>query len=431
MTTQVAPVTGTQVAPVVGEDRAHDLMRLGWAIAELRGRVYFRQTDPGCIAGNGVVRFQHSLPLYTERSSRELFIETQQVVQELAQRTRLDLDGSKMKDSGGVTPPAPCTAAARVTELASQVPEKRSAASWGASWNAFTLALYQWDAAIQDRLAGASFGESSAYQLGRGLAECSWALDPECPANDVMGWEHVLGSARCVALTRLLDRLVPVVSADAASAIKGSLAAWQRVARDPAWRGDPVPEATGLLRLKDAAPVASLLRHKDTAPEAPVFLRRQVDIWRDMLVGGTDPRVFARPPALVQNVANIIPIIRGLWVQLLSGLVSIVALGAGLWYISKYGNSKALGAVVSALGIFGITASSLLVNAKKKATGLVDRVQKAIAADEIAQAATIIPAKPKGAGVKSPGRLSTPGSFAEPITLPKLHETPLHPDPAT
>jgi hypothetical protein len=177
--------------------------------------------------------------------------------------------------------------------------------------------------------------------------------------------------------------------------------------------------------------VPRLLGQKDTAPAPPVFLRRQVDIWRDMLVSGTDPHVFARQPEMVRRVANIIPIIRGLWVQLLSGLVSVVALGVGFWFISKYGNSRALGAVVSALGVFGITASTLLASAKKKATGLVDRVQQAIAADEMVQAATIIPAKPKGADVKSPGRLSTPGSFAEPITLPKLHETPLHPDPAT
>jgi hypothetical protein len=72
--------------------------------------------------------------------------------------------------------------------------------------DSFTEALYQWDAAIQDHLASASFGESSAYQLGRGLAECSWALDPNWPPNEVMGWEHVLGSERCVALTRLLER---------------------------------------------------------------------------------------------------------------------------------------------------------------------------------------------------------------------------------
>jgi hypothetical protein len=208
-----------------------------------------------------------------------------------------------------------------------------------------------------------------------------------------------------VALTRLLERLVPVVPVETASAIKGSLAAWQRVSRDSCWRSD-------------------------TIPSAAVFLRRQVDAWRDMIVVGTDPRVFARPPAALQNVTNIIPIIKGLWVQLVSGLISFGILGAGVWAITEYGNSKPWGALVSALGIFGITTSSLLASAKKKATGLVDRVQAAIAADERAKAATIIPDRPKGATVKGPGTLSTPGSFAEPITLPKLTETPLLPDMA-
>ena len=75
--------------------------------------------------------------------------------------------------------------------------------------------------------------------------------------------------------------------------------------------------------------------------------------------------------------------------------------------------------------------SAATASAKKKATGLVDRVQAAIAADERAKAATIIPDRPKGAKVKGPGSLSTLGSFAEPITLPKLTETPLLPDMAT
>jgi hypothetical protein len=150
-----------------------------------------------------------------------------------------------------------------------------------------------------------------------------------------------------------------------------------------------------------------------------------------MIVVGTDPLVFARPPAALQNVANIIPIIRGLWVQLVGGLLSIGILGAGIWAITEYGHSKLVGALVSALGIFGITVSSLLASAKKNATGLVDRVQKAIAADELAKAATIIPDRPKGATVKGPGKLSTPGSFAEPITLPKLAETPPLPETTT
>jgi hypothetical protein len=391
------------VSPVVETNRAQDLMRLGWAIAEIRGRVYFRPSDPGCIAGQAAVHASHPLPLFFERSSADKQIEAEQVVQELAKRTGLELDGSQMKDSRGDTPATSPTAAARIAELAGRVPEDRSEPSWHATWNAFTMALYQWDSAIQDKLASASFGESSAYQLGRGLAECSWALDPNCPPNDVMGWEHVLGRARCVALTRLLERLIPAVPAETASAIKGSLAAWERVARDSEWR----------------------------KPPAPIFLRQQIDVWRDMIVVGTEPQTFERSPGAVQNIANIFPIIKGLWAQMVIGLVSVGILGVGIWAITEYGNSKPWGLLVSALGVFGITASSLLANAEKKVTGLVDRVQVAVAADERAKAATIIPDRPKDAKVACPGRLSTPGSFAEPISLPELAETSLLPGTAT
>src|SRR6266540_2475040 len=197
---------------------------------------------------------------------------------------------------------------------------------------------------------------------------------------------------------RRVERL-PARPRATASAIKGSLAAWQRVARDPAWRSG-------------------------TNPEAPVFLRHQVNAWRDMLIVGADPQTFERAPRPLQEVANIIPIIKGLWVQIVAALLSAGILAAGAWAITRYGNSQPWGALISALGIVGVTGSGLLASAKKKATGLVERVQAAIAADERAKAATIIPDRPQKATVKSPGRLSTPGSFAEPITLSKLGETP-------
>jgi hypothetical protein len=146
-----------QVGSLVERERAQVLMRLGWAIAELRGRVYFRPADPGCIVGKTVPRIQHSLPLYFERSPKEHLIETKQVVQEMARQAGLELDGSEMKDSCGAIAAAQCTAAARVCELASKVSDGQSE-SWRASWNAFTLALYQWDAAIQDRVQRLSAG---------------------------------------------------------------------------------------------------------------------------------------------------------------------------------------------------------------------------------------------------------------------------------
>ena len=140
-------------------------------------------------------------------------------------------------------------------------------------------------------------------------------LDPNWPPNEVMGWEHVLGSERCVALTCLLERLTPALPTATASAIKGSLAAWQRVARDPAWRSG-------------------------TNPEAPVFLRHQVNAWRDMLIVGADPQTFERAPRPLQEVANIIPIIKGLWVQIVAALLSAGILAAGAWAITRYGTAS-------------------------------------------------------------------------------------------
>jgi len=118
-------------APAVNQNRAQDLMRLGWAIAELRGRLYFGAADPGRIADPATVRADHSLPLSGERSPKEQLIETKEVVQALAKRANLELDGGRMKDSRGHTATTPCTAAARAIELADQGPDKRSARPWG------------------------------------------------------------------------------------------------------------------------------------------------------------------------------------------------------------------------------------------------------------------------------------------------------------
>jgi len=42
----------------------------------------------------------------------------------------------------------------------------------------------------------------------------------------------------------------------------------------------------------------------------------------------------------VQDIANIFPIIKGLWAQIVIGLVSVGILGVGIWAITEYGNSK-------------------------------------------------------------------------------------------
>ncbi len=347
----------TPASPVVEQNRAQDLMRLGWAIAELRGRVYFRPVDPGCMAGKAVARADHSLPLSAERSPKELLIETSEVVQALAKQTSLEFDGSHRKDSSGNAPAAPCTAAARVAELASQVPEQRSESSWHAAWNAFTLALYQWDAAIQDKLASASFGESSAYQLGWGLAECSLGARSRVPTQQHYG----LG-------TRARQRTVrgPDPPARAAGACRtcGNGVCYQGVA------GRLAAGVTRLLlaerhdtigRGLPSAPGRRLARH-DSCWHRPANIRAAT-------CGATERRQYH--PDYQRTVG---PACQRAYQRRHTR--------CGVWAITEYGNSKPWGALVSALGIFGITTSSLL------------------------------------------------GSFAEPITLPKLTETPLLPDMA-
>jgi hypothetical protein len=387
-------VQGTQQGTITA-DRALVLMRLGWAIAELRGRVYFGKKDPGRLIMEEIAKVRrdgHGLPLSEERSPGELLVESKKLVQLLAETAQLDFVGSTL---GNQTDPNP-SAAKGVISLASRVCAKE-ADEWKQTWNNFTEALYQWDADIQDTLAGESFGASSAYQLGRALAECSWALDPESGAESFMGWTHILGTGRCLAINRLIDRVTPALPHPqlTSDAIKGSLAAWQRLASDEAWRSDRM---------------------------APVYLRDQTIIWRDLLLARIDPRLITQPKASLQRIGSIFPAVKAVWVNLVLSLLGVSVLATGAWLISANVLKGPWGAIIAGLGIFGVTASSLSVGAKATANGLVSQIRKAIQADDIVEACTRRPPQPDEAKVKEPGRLAMPGSVAAPVTLAMLEK---------
>ena len=368
-------------------------MRLGWGLAELRGRIQFGDADPGRLFEAQAERTGHALPLGEERSPAELLIEVKQVVLALADRTSLTLSGDTIKDSNGNTPTkGSVTAAQRVIALADAVPDDPANRSRGATWNAFSEGLYRWDAMIQDELATLSFGESSAYQLGRGLAETSWALDPKAAAQSTTSWEYLLGTKRCIALTRLLERLDPALSDPCVEATKGSLAAWERVAKDANWRS-----------VKDSA----------------VFLRQQSTIWRDLLIVGTAPSRLDKP-SLLQRMATVVPVIKAMFWHIFFAVVFAVCVAVGAWLLTRYGTNGPGGQIVSALGLLGITATGLSAKAKASANSLVDRLTNAVSADLAVSAATFVPKRPRNATVKQPGVLSMPGSVAEPITLNQM-----------
>ena len=381
-------------AAPVSTDRARDLMRFGWAIAELRGRLYFGDVDPGRVLAQ-LKRSDHALPLSEERSPPEQLIEVEGIIRALAERTGLD----HLPRKGSTTE---LSRSAAILALADKVPSKTTDLSHLSSWRNFCEVLYDWDADIQDALATMTFGESTAYQVGRGLAECSWALDPRKSAPAAMGWGQVLGTPRCLVLTHLLERLTPAaISNLSAVAVKGSLAMWRRVASDSAWRS-----------------ITARLEDQDV-PIAPIFLRQQVAVWKDLLLADVDPHVFQLPQKPLQKIATILPILQTLAPQLALGLVSAIATGFGVWIVAQHGAGP-WGEFVTAAGIFGLTSSGLSSRAKATANNLAQQLRSAVDADEVVSSVTKVPTKPKDAKVPTPNRFSTPGAIAAQVSISEV-----------
>jgi len=65
--------------------------RLGWAVAEVRGRARLGPEDPGAPQRPDLDRRGHALPLALERSSIEQAIEAREVLASLARQLKVDV----------------------------------------------------------------------------------------------------------------------------------------------------------------------------------------------------------------------------------------------------------------------------------------------------------------------------------------------------
>ena len=377
---------------MVTSERAKELFRFGWATAELRGRVFFGSSDPGRLSLGTIhtVRTGHMPPLGDERSAGEQLIEIKKVVKALAGTIGVTTDGANMADAQGKKPSELCDGATRILQLADKVAWSTSASGPDGSWNAFTEAYYQWDAQIQDALASSAFGGSSAYQLGRGLAETSWALDLTAAQSSTTSWDHMLGGERAVILTGLVVRLTPVLmSSTVAQAIKGSLANWER-------RVSAEPDRNSLLA---------------------VYLRRQISLWRDLILSGADPQSLVRPAAPLKRVASVLPALRALWPQILLALASSGLLSYAAYLMSQT-NAKGLSStIVAALGIFGITGATVMAKAKSTANSLLADIHRAVVSDLLVEGSTVLPSE--GARFQLP-TVYRPGAASAPIAMKDL-----------
>jgi hypothetical protein len=276
-------------------------IRLGWCVAEVRGR-----NRPDAPLGGPVTALPscegHALPLQSERSAAELLVQTYAVLMFLADKVGVDAnpaDGSSFSRE--------------VAGQAAALVDLRASGSVDALgvWEKLAELIYMFDAHIQDCLAAKSPNELAGYQLGRGLAECYWALDPAAPdPASPAAWGFLLGAKRVQELSRLLGSLSAYFPSYNAPAIAGTLQVWRDVAADEDWR--------------------------DNAHDR---LYMQVRRWYQLTVLRQDPARLIVPKKLRLSPRVVSRIFRVYYSRILMGLVGVAA---GVALIRRIGTGEAI-----------------------------------------------------------------------------------------
>ena len=256
-------VPGAGAPPETPARDARTLVHFGWACAEVRGRHRQILTGrPEAPPDEPKERHEYTLPLNHERSAAELAIQAEEELAGLATQLGLDFAVARLPH-----PPSSFTGTA-VEQLRALCEDASTAEGDKArhdAWMKIANVFHDWDTEQQDTLASASATEAAAYQLGRGLAEAYWSLDPDIEDGDARSWPSLLGGARCEVLQRFTVQLTPTYGTMGGAAVRASLETWKEISETPARR---------------------------TNPGAVSALREQVENWHMRLVAGVPPESF-------------------------------------------------------------------------------------------------------------------------------------------
>jgi hypothetical protein len=435
-------------------DEVLSALRLGWGVAELRGR-----NRPGGPTGDIAPmpdRVDHPLPLRIERGPTELRIESQAVVAALAAELHVDLSeghrsfGQAMDDLAKVldhTRARRATAAleralvlleanevvealsvlragqtaqcavvqGRVEALAAArkahhelridkeclagearglaaldeaIPAVKQGSGIGIEaiqerqhaigtdvaklWANLAELIWEFDAHVQDALSAASETQAIAYQLGRGLAETYWALDPEA-SEGTTSWFFLFGDERCSELSRLTGRLSAYLDEYTAPAIAGSVEVWKDVVRNPAWLGN----------------------RRDTAED----LYKQSRRWFELLVLRQDPTTLVPPSAVMKDYRALRRALRAFLPQLIGIAVGVGFLIALLILVSLGAGTAWLKTVSGIIGVGGLSLAGLSAALKNSAQAMLKRWRQDSYTDLIAEAVQTAPRPPKKSDV--------------------------------
>jgi hypothetical protein len=432
-------------------DDADDVLsalRLGWSVAEMRGR---NRPDgpPGEVIGMPD-HVDHPLPLRIERGKTELRIEIQSVVAELAEQLCVDdaPDGTRYSDALGektkllahASAPKAADALRQARDLlARQQPEQarqaldkglaiqravvarrrqalavlqfarapeaavrteqascageeaglaaleyaithnedpqaaiaqgqdQLAAAVRQPWADLAELLWQFDAHAQDRLAALSERQAIGYQLGRGLADTYWALNPQQPEGSA-SWGFLLGQRRCAELERLTGRLAAYMGEYTAPAIAGSLEVWKAVVASTAWLGD-----------------------KQQAAQA---LYSQIRRWYELIVLGQDPTTLIGPAAMMRNYRTLSRALQLFWPELVATAFGLGALITLLFLVNTGGAATWAKTLSGILAAIGLSLAGLTGTLKNSAQALTKRLRQDAYTDLVALAIQTAPKPP-------------------------------------
>jgi hypothetical protein len=340
--------------------------RLGWTLAELRGRLWHPPAVPVAEAKRG----DNNLPLGQERTENEQLIEYGAILDGLAGLLGLNVPVERLTDhpKGLKGTAADWRRAAVGGVLRARKAEPPDADALNAALADASTFFYSWDAKIQDELA-ATPARSAAYQLGRGVAEIRWHLDRAAigPSNRTSR-DFLLGLQRGEVLERLLDRLSSYYDPVTLHALRESLRQWRGFV--------PAPVAPGTPAAGDAWGAA---------------LIRQATIWHDLILGQREGAGLVSPRDLLDRPSSIIPIVSRLIPE-----VAVMAVGAGLLLVAAAllaspDAQAPLAAVIGVLGIVGVTGAGASAKARASAMDLIATIREELYRGLVADKAVIKP----------------------------------------
>lgn len=234
-------------------------------------------------------------------------------------------------------------------------------------WTDLAELIWRFDAHIQDRLTGTSELQAIAYQLGRGLAETYWALDPG-QIDGSRGWTFLLGEKRCAELSRLVGRLGAYMPEYAAPGIAGSIEIWKDVAGNETWRGD--------------------------GQNAGRALYRQTRRWYELIILGQDPTTLISPSALITNYPALRRALKMFWPQLAATIIGLGFLIAFLVLLGLGTGTSWEKTLSGILAAGGLSVAGVTGTLKNSAQAMLKRLRQDTYTDLVVTAVQTAPPPP-------------------------------------